>query len=733
MPILFALTLGLGAFLLFSVEPMIAKMVLPLLGGSPAVWTTCMLFFQVTLLAGYAYAHGSAAWLGGRRQRVVQAVLVILPLAVLPMASFEALEAAAPREGSPTRWLLVALMTSAGLPFFAVSTTAPTLQGWFARTGHRSARDPYFLYGASNLGSMVALIAYPFVIEPLFTMTQQRRLWSLGYGLLAALTLACALVARRSADLDEAESEAGANATGRVELRRWLEWAWLAFVPSSLMLGVTTYLSTDIAPVPLLWVVPLALYLGSFVLVFARKAVVPHATMVRTLPILVMVLAFILGMGLVQPFCIPVHLATFFVAAMVCHGELARRRPDVSRLTSFYLAIAVGGALGGMFNALIAPVVFDRIAEYPLMVILACLALPGAAAGVMSGARRVGDVAFPAVVFALSAAAILDVGGWSNSVMWNLAVVLDSGLVCLACWTHRKRPVRFALTTGAVLLASGLTAGLNGRVLRQERNFFGVLQVTYEPTSNSHRLFHGRTLHGQQSLDPGRRDRPLSYFRREGPIGQVFERYSEHPASPGVAIVGLGAGTLASYARTGQRWTFYEIDPAIARVASDPRYFTFLNDSHAKPVTIVLGDARLRLREAPDRSFGLIVLDAFSADAVPMHLLTREALRLYRSKLAPGGLLAFQITNRYVDLDPVLGTLARDAGFACRVSYDLNLSRQQISSGEQKSIWGVMAGRESDLGPLASDPRWHAPKRDGSAVWKDDFSDLARHLIVRPR
>lgn len=737
MPLLYALTLFVGAALLFSVQPMIAKMLLPLLGGTPAVWSTCMVFFQAELLAGYAYAHAATSRLGIRRQTALHAGLLVVPWFVLPLG-IPRHSAPPPSSEDPTLWLLGLLITTAGLPFFLVSTTAPLLQRWFSGTGHRAAADPYYLYGASNLGSLLALLSYPFVVEPNLSLARQAALWSVGYGGLAVLTMACAVSARRSGGAASTafDDRLEGDAERRIGLLRGLRWLAQAFLPSSLMLGLTTYLTTDIAPIPLLWVIPLGLYLLSFMLVFARRPLLPHRAMVRALPWVVVPWALVMGIGLVQAVWIPLHLLAFFVASMACHGELARLRPPARRLTAFYLAMALGGVLGGVFNALIAPFVFDRIAEYPLAMVGACAILPAVATDEGQQGWRQADVLIPAAIFLLTAALVLDLLGLASSPAGALGVMIASGLVALAFSTHRTRPVRFALAVGAALLASGLSPGVNGRPLHRERTFFGILRVTAVAEGNYHRLFQGTTLHGQQCLDPDRRREPLTYFTRSGPIGQVFDAVRARLEVPGaaVAIAGLGAGTLACYAEPGQRWTIYEIDPAVARIARDPRYFRFLGDCPAESLDVVVGDARTRLRDAPGHGFGLIVLDAFSSDAVPTHLLTREALRLYLDKLAEGGLIAFNITNRYLDLEPVVGVLALDAGLACRVRYDVDVPKRDRERGKLGSIWAVLARREADLGPLAKDPRWTAPRsRPGEAAWTDDFSDLTSHLILKLR
>jgi hypothetical protein len=738
---LFALTLFVSAALLFVLQPMVAKAVLPLLGGSPAVWSTCMVFFQSALLAGYAYAHFITSRLALRRQVLIHAGLLLLPLWYLPLTFGAASDTPGAVSARPVFWLLGLLGSAVGIPFFAVATTAPLLQRWFSETHSPGARDPYYLYGASNLGSLLALLSYPFLIEPNIPLGRQSALWTGGYLILAALALVCAVVVwntPRAEGLHDA-----LHSTARPSRQHWLRWLVLAFVPSSWMLGVTAYLSTDIAPVPLLWVVPLSLYLLTFVVAFARRPIVPHARAVGALPWLVVPLAIVMGFGLVQPYWIALHVAAFAVGALVCHGELARLRPSGEHATSFYLALATGGALGGAFNAIIAPLVFNRLAEYPLAVILACLAVssnvPGGGLVSARGMQAPRDddrsivtnlglrTAFlPLLVLGLTA--ILVKGG-SESLLGIAATIVDAGLLVLACATQRSRPVRFALAIGAAWLASGMAAGIDGRELFRRRSFFGVSRVTEVADGTVHRLFLGTTLHGQQCFEPGREEEPLTYFTRTGPVGQVFGNAPWRNGSSSVAVIGLGAGSLAAYAGAGERWDFYEIDPVVASIARDPRYFTYLQRSRAAPLSVILGDARMRLRDAPAHGYGLIVFDAFSSDAVPTHLLTREALALYRDKLTRGGILAFDITNRYLDLEPVIGALARDVGWAALIRADLDVLRAEKDAGKQPSIWSVMAANRSDLGLLVTDRRWHPPRVSASErVWTDDYSNLARHF-----
>jgi spermidine synthase len=727
---IFTLTLFLGAFLLFCIQPMIARMVLPLLGGSPAVWSTCMVFFQALLLAGYAYAHATTTWLGDRRQTVVQAVVVLLPLLVLPFGVSANATQSLNVNANPTGWLLALLLGVVGLPFFVVSTSAPLLQRWFTCTGHPATADPYFLYAASNLGSMLALLAYPLLLEPNLRLGQQSAAWAAGYGVFVVLTLVCALLVWKGnrPPGPELESHHPPQGPGSLRPGAVIVWLFLAFVPSSLMLGVTSYLTTDVAATPFLWVIPLALYLLTFILTFARRPPLPHSWMVKALPMAAIVLTLALSLSAVtQPLFIPIHLANFFIAAMVCHGELVKHRPSKEHLTAFYLAMSCGGVLGGLFNALVAPVVFDRVAEYPIALVLACLALPRTSSH--SSRFKIGllDWILPFGLGAGAWCAVLLTQRTAGPVALESCIKLVFGLAGLVCYSFKERPLRLALGVGTLFLLGGAYPTQAGRTLYQHRDYFGVLRVAQASDGKSHQLIHGHILHGQQATDPTHRDEPLTYYHRSGPIGQVFSALDPEMTGCNVAVVGLGAGSLACYARSGERWIFYEIDPSVERIARDRRFFSFLDDSRAATTEVILGDARLRLQEAPGNAYKIIVLDAFSSDAIPIHLLTREALRLYISKLAPGGVIALHISNSYIDLVPVLGALARDAGLTCLVCSDLDVVPEEAERGKQPSIWGVMVRSDHDLGGLANDPRW-LPASGPGALWTDDYSSIVEHL-----
>lgn len=742
MVILFSLTLFVSAALLFLVQPMFAKLVLPLLGSTPAVWTASVMAFQALLLGGYVYAHVTSERLGVRRQAALHAGVMLLPLIALPIALPGDLRP--PVDANPVLWLLGLLGVVVGLPFFVVSASAPLLQRWLAGTDHPAATDPYLLYRASNLGSMVGLLGYPLAMEPTLRLADQGRFWALGYGLLLLLVLACVVVLWRSAPAAPAPAPVAGGSShaallpgrsiGRAGVVRRLRWIALSFVPSSLVLGVTTYFTTDLAPIPLLWVVPLAIYLLTFIIVFSPRAEVEsiHRAIVAGFPILVLLVVFTIVSQVREPLgpLVALHLAGFFAAAMVCHGELARDRPEPGLLTEFYLWIAVGGVLGGVFNALVAPLAFDGLLEYPIAIVAACLLRPRLS-GTPRGPRdRVLDVALP-VATALVASALLRVVQSGDDYTRVVGGLMVLGLAMALCLYFARHPVRFGLGVAAVLVAGAVGVGSADDTLYQERSFFGIYSVVTRPEPKPrHRLIHGTTLHGAQNFDGSRPPAPTTYYHPTGPIGQLFDALPSPEVSSRVAVLGLGAGTIACHAKPGERWTFYEIDPVAERIAEDPRLFTYLRDC---PGThdVVLGDGRLSLARAPARKYGMIFADAFSSDAIPVHLLTREAVAMYLSKLSEEGILVFNVTNRYLDLNPVLGALAREQGLSCLHAAD-NVTEVPGAKGKTASDWLVMSRAPRNLGGLTSDARWRAcPRATSADVWTDDFSNILGPLAAK--
>ena len=713
----------LSALLLFWVQLTIAKMLLPRLGGTPAVWTTCMLFFQVLLLAGYSYVLFTTRWIGARKQSVLHVGLLLLSLLYFPFATGNF--ASISERNNPALWLFGYLLIVIGLPIFLISTTSPLLQKWFTRTSHTSASDPYFLFAVSNAGSLLALISYPVILEPTLSLSTQNRLWMVVYVVFLVLSLGCVFVLWRSlrgAPVEVAVKVDQRNEQSSISHKRRLYWILLAFIPASLLFGVTTYITTEIAPTPLLWTIPLALYLVTFVLAFAGRNLLSERVANVALTGLALLLTLVIAASATEPTMaiVLLHLCFFFVAATICHNKLSGDRPSATRLADFYLCVAIGGMLGGLFNTLIAPITFNTIIEYPLVIVLACL-IPRQNTEDGSSADRTFDFIWPVIIGGLTVALAFIVRGANLSPAVRVAIVFGPPLVIIN-HRFRARPLRFALALGAVMLGGVVYSEIENRTLHAQRNFFGTLSVRFDPATATNTLFHGNTIHGRQFVDSQLQREPVSYFHRDGPLGRIFEAFSANAASPNVAIVGLGTGSMACYSFAGQHWTFYEINPAVVSIAQTADYFTYLQKCAAASTEIVLGDARLQLQNAPDQHYGLIILDAFNSDAVPMHLMTQEAIALYTSKLAPGGLLAFNISNRTVKLDTVLADLAKGIGATCLSLAD---GEQNLRTGKDPSEWLVMAQQSAAFDILAQDPRWRVVKaEDGSRAWTDDFSNI---------
>jgi hypothetical protein len=713
----FALALFTSAALLFWVQPLVAKMLLPLLGGSPSVWNTCMVFFQALLLAGYAYALLLSQRLTLRNQAILHAILLLAAGLVLPFTLSNRVLASLPTQSSPIGWLLMTLLVTVGPPFLLLSATAPLLQRWFSHSTHKSARDPYFLYAVSNAGSMLALLGFPLLLERIFAVRTQSWIWAVGYAVLVLLVITCAILlnSRRANHAQAAVVEDQPVVT--LEWSQRFEWVLLAFVPSSLMLGVTTFIATDVASVPLIWIIPLALYLLTFILAFGNKQLIklPLTSLLFVSALLVLGAFVIIAPPISVWVTISLHLVVFFFAALVSHQRLAQSRPHVSKLPEYYLWIAVGGVLGGIFNALLAPLIFSTPFEYPVAIILALLVRPVTAQEQTT--KSWWRITFPTFIFVLTFALALVVPRYPMSAKLQNGLVLLLPLVLCFALSFR-RPLVFALSLAALMLAAIPYLNAATTTLAAERNFFGVWRVTTNPNEEFRRLYHGSTVHGVQLNDEARKCEATSYYHKEGPLGQVFAVYNSKPLPKPVAATGLGAGTIGTYAAQGQEWDFYDIDPAIVRIASDPRYFTFLSDCTKASYRVILGDARLRLREAAPGKYGLLIMDAFSSDSVPAHLLTTEAMNLYLDKLSAEGMLAFHISNRYLDLEPLLSGLSRRAGLVAYVRRDI----ERNIVGRYPSVWVVMARDDSALGAITKDDRWQ--RVQGDMVWTDDFSNI---------
>jgi hypothetical protein len=722
---------GLAAFLAFSIEPMAAKLLLPPYGGTPAVWSAALVFFQIALLVGYGWAHLGPQLLGARTHAFVQSLIVILPVLALPIALPGWV--LGPSGVPQAAWILLVLAAMVGAPFAALSTTGPTAGRWYAASDARGSNEPFRLFAAGNAGSLLGLLPYPLVIEPSLDLPTQARVWAAGYVLFAVLTvLAATSVARRSqaasaSSSAESRSRAGGEAlSSPVDRAMILRWIGLAAIPSSLVVGVTAHLSTDVAAVPLLWVAPLALYLLTLVCAFARARPIGLRFATLALPVAAVAVVVTLAdpTGLDLPVLLATHLGAFTLAALVCHGRLAEIRPRPDQLTLFTLAIALGGAIGGVLTAIVAPLILPGPYEYPIAFVLALLArsLSGA-----SGAGRLESVVarLPAWVWYLGLAVVVVVGAHVMAVRID-SQLLFGGLVVGGLVLIANRPRVFAGAIAAIVVAE---AAIVPTSLEVTRTFFGTYRVAADGAGR-HALFAGPTIHGiQRYADPAGRAIPAGYYYPDGPVGDVMSAIQDERTPARIGVVGLGAGAMAAYGRRGDSIDFFEIDPAIEGIARNPALFTYLVDTRAN-AAVVIGDGRLAMAAKPTASYDLIVLDAFSSDAVPVHLLTREAFEIYLERLRGGGLIAINVSNRYLDLEREVGAVSADLGLPGIARTDEPPPEQ--AGDADSSSWVVLARSAADLGRVAAHPGWQTlPAFPGTRVWTDQYSDLVG--ILGPR
>ncbi|WP_447932987.1 spermidine synthase [Sphingopyxis fribergensis] len=730
---LFVLTILVGSFLLFLVQPMVARMVLPKLGGAPAVWNSAMLVYQALLLGGYAYAH----WLGRftvRRQAIIHLALFLAAALWLPIGIAQI---GVPGPGQEALWVPLLLLASIGPVFFVVSAQAPLMQRWFAADAR--AGDPYYLYAASNLGSFAGLISYPALVEPTLPLAAQSWGWTAGYALLLLL-VAGAAAARWHGG---AEAHVANTGEPRPTLRRQLHWLLIAAVPSGLMLSTTTHLTTDIVAMPLLWVLPLGLYLLSFVIAFSTME---RPTQIVTLIAPVVLLA-VGGLGLLSSgggsmMVALASLAMLFVIATALHGYLYHLRPATQHLTLFYLIMSAGGVLGGLFAALFAPLIFDWVYEHPILILAAAMLLPLPALlpwdkwlGLEAKTARI-----TAAVLALIAAfcAWHMVGDWTGrldgaTTSWGIAIFVIGMLVIGWRWAYV--PVLALLMIGVGGWDTIQESFTGARV----RSYFGVYTVTDYPASNQRRLAHGTTLHGLQRTDAAHRRDPTTYYGHQSGVGLTLDK-AEALAGPNasVGIVGLGAGTLACYRKPGQHWTIFEIDPVMVDIARDPSKFTFLSDC-AGDTPIVIGDARLQLANQPAGRFDVIVIDAFSSDAIPLHLLTEEAIGIYARAMKPDGILLIHISNRFFDLEPVLAAEAKARGWTSAIRMDPGPIGDEYGD-LTGSNWVALTATPQRMQQLTGGIRPRKDSRDldawvplearrGFTRWTDDYASTLPVLI----
>ncbi len=716
----FTATAFIGASLIFLVQPMFARMATPLLGGAPAVWNVSLVCFQAALLGGYAYAHVLSRIGTVRTQVLIHACVLVAGFLCLPLR-ISGLFGEPPAD-APALWLIGVFAVSIAPPFAALSATAPLIQHWYARSGLSDAADPYHLYAASNIGSLAGLAAYPLLIEPFTALNDQSGGWTVGYIILAAVLLYSGWSitrVRQAAPLAAAEP---APAEAAPDLREKLIWLALSFAPSSLLVGATTHITTDVAAAPFLWAPPLMIYLLTFVIAFARKPAIPHDAALALAPIAaagaaVMMLSgaksIVLGLGS--------DLFALFAIALACHGMLNRRRPDAKHLTEFYLVMSLGGVLGGAFNALLAPVIFDSVLEYPLMLVASVALLALGNAGVSTLVRNLLGLAALAAV----AAMVLQVAHIDASRLLFLALILPAGAAVVL---SRRKPMGVAIA-----LALAMPVGATFDAMKpawSDRSFFGVVKVVDmslddKPGADTRFMMHGTTIHGSQSLLDNSLT-PRTYYAPPTPIGQAFRLFDD---AKQVGIVGLGIGSTACYALPGQTWRFFEIDPLVVKVALDPARFTFLSSCQPN-ADIVVGDARIKLAAEPRGKFDLLLLDAFSSDSVPTHLLTREAMSLYLDRMSEDGVLVFHISNRHLELSQVVARVANAAG-AQTLLQRFRPTKAEAAAGASRSEVVLVSRSQARLDRARAAGQWRDLPSDAGRPWTDDYSNIIGAMLAK--
>ena len=728
----FTAALFLSAALLFGIQPMFTKMVMPRLGGSPSVWSVAMVFFQTALLAGYLYAHLSTRYLHFRWAVSVHLCLLATAFVSLPIGVAGGF--GRPPESGQATWLIGLLAISVGLPFFALAGNAPLLQAWFVRSGHPNARNPYFLYRASNIGSLASLLAYPFLLEPALTLHQQSRLWTCGFAGVAVLIAGCAVLVGGGADVDAAS--AFASVTPAPGLRARVRWTLLSFVPSALLVAVTAHIGTEIVSAPYLWVIPLVLFLASFVIVFRDREIVSRGLLLRLQTGLTVALAFSFVFARWTPtlLAVPLHLAAFFVAALLCHGALYARRPDAAHLTGFYLWMSFGGALGGIFSALIAPHLFATVAEYPILIVAALIARPHLLDTPLSTWTREATPILLIGAALLMPALVLGGGLEGEAPLLFLAGVL--GLALAFVW-QSDRPVRM-LALAAVLFALTQFYELGLSHVVYARSFFGVHKIVDFADGKARLLFHGAIIHGAERLRTNDgapvagRPEQLTYYYQGGPFEEAIDaaRAARGGRLPRVALVGLGVGALACSRAPGESWSIYEIDPELVRISTQSGLFRTM-PTCGPDMQIIVGDARLTLTDVRE-PFDLMILDAYSSDNIPVHLLTREAMRLYESLLAPHGKIVMNITNRNMDLTDIVSSSANAVGLMVRHKRDLSAPDFSATFHAPAHI-AVLARDDKDFGALVPEKGWRPATVDPAfRTWTDDYSNVLGAILKRP-
>jgi spermidine synthase len=721
----YIVTIFLSAALVFLVQPIFAKMATPLLGGAPNVWNVSLVCFQAALLLGYTYAHLLTHFVKSLRAQIaIHAGLLAIAALVLPFQLSTAL--GPPDPVQPTFWLIGVFAISIAPPFAVISATAPLIQSWYSRSARADAHDPYHLYAASNVGSLLGLAAYPLVFEPFFPLITQTAAWTTGYFCLAVLLIGSGILAfatgKGTAPMVSEAPVENPSAVSESVWQQRLWWLVCAFIPSSLLVGSTTHIATEIASVPFLWAVPLALYISSFVIVFSKQPAISLDTANRLLPVTIALAFFALPPITVIPvtFSVAIHVFALFMAALVGHGTMAASRPAANRLTEFYLIMSLGGVLGGAFNALLVPIIFTSVFEYPLLLVAVLAIRPGLRL-IGKGRTRVW---LAAALFALVIAGVMRwmQGTDGQSIFAARILILLAAFSIAMSWNSKAGPILAAICAWGI---GAVTNPIAGGV--SERSFFGVVKIIER--GDIRLLMHSGTVHGAQFMTEEKALMPTTYYAPPTPIGQLF---AANEAPGAVGVVGLGTGSVACYARPGQDYVFYEIDPLVAELASDPQHFTYLSACTPKP-NIVLGDGRLSLANEPEDHFNLLLIDAFSSSSVPTHLLTREAVSLYLSRLSEDGVLVMHVSNNHMDLPQVVARVADSLGAPARYQYFNPTPEQAELEDAHASQVVVLARTEAAFAKLDADPNWRVLTGDGRRPWSDDYTNVIGAIMEKKR
>ena len=736
---IFTATIFLSATLLFSVQPMFTKLVLPLLGGASNVWNTAMVFFQAMLLGGYIYAHLISKYLPVKVQIAVHSCVTAAGFLFLPLAVPENI--ILPESGMPTFWLLGLFGMTVGLPFFALSANAPLLQRWFSLTDHRDAADPYFLYSASNAASLIILCAYPFLIEPNTRLGEQTFSWAIGYISLLAMLFGTAIVFTRSLAPAVRAKESQLKSI-EVSWKQKAFWVFLAFLPSSLMLGVTSYMTNNIASTPFLWIMPLALYLLTFVIVFARKPLVSANSLSKLFPWVVIAGFLLIAPNYPVDFAgfnfntspppivkIPLLLTIYFLISLYCHAILVEKRPAASGLTEFYILMSVGGVLGGIFNALIAPVIFNAVYEFILVLALVLFLRP---TGIEM--PKAGDKPWRLFFIGLVAAAFNAMLLLSSGSDLPLVIFISIAIIAISSMRFDFNHILKVGTLAALAIVAIVFDLLGSDSLFKDRSFYSLLAVQAVEGNHGtiHKFVHGDTSHNYQLREPGLEDVPTSYYVEGGSIHLSIEALRHKKGGNiDVAVVGLGAGAMVCYERPGDNWVYFEIDPAVVDLAKNTEYFSYI-ESCSPNADIRIGDARQKLNDVPEKSLDMIVIDAFSSNSIPAHLVTREALALYQSRMTSDGLVFFHTSNNMLDVTSVVGRLAEDAGLTARyIDLDEFPGNPYAEYGARAT--GILMGPDAMMQNVTSGNerflRWESSRH--VKVWTDDYSSVVGTLLAQ--